>query len=284
MIHNINNLLEKVGNDNEAVRWIRKFSSVSGIFAVIKIGGDSFAYSDSICEDLGILSKLDLITPVVYGWGNALTKKLEQNGISTIKHEKTGLRVTKKEDLPYLEEIANEQGSILVEGLKKRNISSEIVYGVFSAVIKEFDDVTIEHYTGEFVGVSVPKIMNYLNKGVIPIIPPLGYTIEGQLLNINADSAAKGLVLSLNPKRYIMATNSGGVLDNKNKIISELSIEKDYQKLIQEEIISGGMKIKVDEAKDTIEKSRNLEIQIAHPNNILAELFTDKGKGTYITK
>ncbi len=285
MTRNIDEILEDIVNENEANKWIKEFRSYKGIFAVLRIGGASLQkYPKVICKDLAILYKLKLIIPVVYGWGDAFTEKLRKNGIETKRHEKTGVRITKKEDIPHLKDIANEQGNIIVNGLKSAGVLSEIVYDVFSAKKMDLEGVHHEHYTGEVTTVDHEKIKDYVKKQIIPLIPPIGYSKDGQLLNIDGDSAAKHLVLSLIPKRYIIITNTGGVLDNKLKIISEISISKDYDRLVRNGIVSGRMKSKLNEAKEVIEKSiSKLDVQIASQNNLLLELFT-KGAGTYIRK
>jgi bifunctional N-acetylglutamate synthase/kinase len=287
MIKHIAYLFDKVNNDVEVAKWIRTFGSYGGTFGVIKISGASlYRYLDNLCEDLAVLSKLDLNSPVVYGWGDAFSQKLDENGIQSEKHPISGVRITKKEDLPFLEEIVEEQGSLIVDKLKSKGVSSKIVYNVFTARTKKLEGV-IDHYTGEVIDVNTQPIIETINSGRLPIIPPLGYNNEGQLLNINADTASKGLVSKLQPRRYILITNTGGILDSQGNLITEICLTKDYQKLIEQGVVSGGMKVKIDEIKETIvEAPQNyiLEVQIAHPKNLLEELFTDVGKGTYIRR
>ena len=286
MIKHIAYLFDKIKNDEEVLKWIRDFSYYQGPYAVLKISGASLHSNlNNICDDLAVLSKLDLNSPIVYGWGNAFTEKLKSNGINTEVHTKTGVRITNQNDLPYLEEIAQEQGNLIVDTLKKRGVSSKIVYNVFTARKKNLEGVA-NHYTGNFVYVDTRPIIDCLDSKILPLLPPLGYE-DGQLLNINGDNASKGLVLALQPRKYIIITNTGGVLNSSNEVIDEIFLDRDYKKLIKEGIIAGGMKVKVDEIKETIHstpKDYDLEVQIANPRNLLYELFTDKGKGTYIQR
>ncbi|MFO8016073.1 MAG: hypothetical protein R6U32_03140 [Candidatus Woesearchaeota archaeon] len=291
MIHHIRKLFDKVGNDDETLKWIREFSSHDGIFAVLKISGASLRdYSGTISEDLAMLSRLDLYSPVIYGWGDAFTKKLKENGIKSRNHN-SGVRITRKEELPILEEIADEQGSLLEEELHNRGADSEILYNVFFASMKNLKGIKYEHRTGEVTEVDDERVNECINKGSFPLIPPLGYDDDSRLMNINADSAAKSLVMAMLPRKYIMVTDSGGIKDSAGNLIPEVSISRDYGTLTRgdegECIVSGGMKLKLDETKNLIESVapyRNLEVQIAHPSNLLQELFTDKGSGTYITQ
>ncbi|NLT50884.1 MAG: hypothetical protein GXX85_08220 [Ignavibacteria bacterium] len=288
MIHRVARLFDKVQNDAEVAKWIRVFSRTDRNFAVIKISGASlFQYPNEICEDLAILSKLDLHVPVVYGWGNALTKKLELAGQKTLMHH-TGVRVTRKSDLIFMEEVAHEHGMMIVEGLNERGIPAEIALDIFSAERKPLDGIDFEHFTGEIKNVNTDKLKEYLCKGIIPVIPPIGKNEAGQIFNINADTAAKAIVLDLIPQKYILLTNTRGVLDKSGELISQISISADYLNLVEQGIINEGMKLKIDEAKEIIEGMAHLEediaVQIANPENILSELFTDGGKGTFVKK
>jgi len=78
------------------------------------------------------------------------------------------------------------------------------------------------------------------------------------------------------------------VLDKSGELISQISISADYLNLVEQGIINEGMKLKIDEAKEIIEGMAHLEediaVQIANPENILSELFTDGGKGTFVKK
>ncbi len=286
MIKRVARLFDKVQNDSEVVKWIRKFSASNRNFAVLKISGASLSkFPEDICEDLAILSKLDLDVPVIYGWGNDLTRKLKDNGLDTVMHH-SGVRVTRECDLPYLNEIAEEHGNIIIDGLNKRGIPAKIVKGIFKAEMKQLDGVDYKHYTGEITSTKTDVILDYLSKSIIPVIPPIGFSESGEIMNINADSAAKELVLKLMPEKYIILTNTNGVLDTSEKVISEISVSEDYQRLVEEKIVNEGMKLKIDEAKEIIEevssKRKEIAVQIANPTDILSELFTDAGRGTYI--
>ena len=103
MIKHISYLFSRIDNDKEVAKWIREFGSYRGTFAVLKISGASVQSNlQDLCDDIAILSKLDLEVPIIYGWGNALTKKLEEKNINSIIDPRTGVRVTNEQDIPFL--------------------------------------------------------------------------------------------------------------------------------------------------------------------------------------
>src|SRR3989344_8047704 len=284
MIHYIARLFDKVGKDEEVVDCIRAFASSKEQFAIVKVGGASLQSNpEEICDDLATLFHLDLLVPVIYGWGDALTARLKEHGIQSERHA-SGVRVTREGDICHLKEIANEQANILVNGLAARGIPAQGVDAVFAAEKKYLEGVIGDHFTGELVDVHLQPIQACIAKKTMPIIPPLGYSPEGILFNINADTAAQGLVTQMRPQKYIILTNTGGVLDREKKIIPRISLSNDYEELIKGHVVTEGMRLKIEEAKAAIQEIPTLAVQIASPQNILIELFTNEGKGTYITK
>ncbi|OGJ15838.1 hypothetical protein A3K73_01570 [Candidatus Pacearchaeota archaeon RBG_13_36_9] len=90
----------------------------------------------------------------------------------------------------------------------------------------------------------------------------------------------------MRPLKYCLITNTGGVLDNNGEIIPRIRLKKDLPGLIESRAISGGMEKKLREVESTLKKlskdGLKHSVQIVHPENIILELFTDYGRGTYI--
>ena len=85
--------------------------------------------------------------------------------------------------------------------------------------------------------------------------------------------------------RMIMLTDVEGVLDNENKIIPELSINK-CKDLISKKIVSGGMIPKIKTCIKTIENGAEAAVIMdgRRKHSLLIELFTESGIGTLIKK
>lgn len=230
------------------------------MFSVLKVSGSALK-SDQLYDNIARLYDAGNITPIIYGWGSALTEKLNSSGLGTEIHE-SGVRITKAKDLPLLEEIAMEHAGMISTKLEEKGIRSRLLYKIIKAQMKPLEGVSEKHYTGEYVQADTRRIMDCTKEGIIPLIPPLGY--NGSLLNINADNVATGLVLDLKPDSYILCTNSGGVVRD-GKIMDTLSIANDNGNYI-----SHGMRLKINELRKVAGKS---EIIIASP---------DTFQGTYV--
>ena len=87
----------------------------------------------------------------------------------------------------------------------------------------------------------------------MPVVAPLGLDENNQTFNINADTAAGAIAKKLKARRLIIMSDIEGVLDNDNKLISEINTDK-VNELIKNEIIFGGMILKI---KNCIDVANN---------------------------
>ena len=293
MIGQIAQLFKTVGDVDQVVKWILEFSKKDERkpFAVIKVSGAAIdEHLREIGKDLGTLARLDLYAPIVYGWGQALTSQLSEAHIASRIHE-TGDRITTQEMLPYLEAIAYDYGNKLVGAIENTNTDANLIgayaanvtpenrHRVFEARRKTLAGIDDVHFVGEATGANEHRVT--WQSGVIPVVSPLGHGEDGETFNINADDAARALVHALHPMRYIMLTNAGGINEN-DKVISRIVLGEDYERLVSG-TVTKGMRMKLDTAKEILEGNGVKAVQIAHPRNLMKELFSDEGSGTYIT-
>jgi len=108
---------------------------------------------------------------------------------------------------------------------------------------------------------------------------------DNQVFNINADTAAGAIAKKLKSRRLLLMTDIEGVIDNNNKLISEITPDL-AKKMINEEIIKGGMIPKINTCIDAVNNGVRGVVIIdgRKPHSILFELFSDKGSGTLIRK
>jgi acetylglutamate kinase len=104
--------------------------------------------------------------------------------------------------------------------------------------------------------VNLAPIEASLHAGSIPVITSLGETAGGQILNVNADFAANELVQVLQPYKIIFLTGTGGLLDEKGKVIDSINLSTEYDHLIAQPWINGGMKVKIEQIKDLLDRCR----------------------------
>jgi len=117
----------------------------------------------------------------------------------------------------------------------------------------------------------------------IPVIAPIGIGEDFKTYNINADIVAGKIAHILQAGKYIILTNTTGILDGDNNLIKSINASQ-VKKLIHKKVISKGMLPKIESALEAVssgvEHVQIIDGTVEHA--ILLELFTDEGIGTMI--
>ncbi len=141
-------------------------------------------------------------------------------------------------------------------------------------------------FVGEINAVELGAVRAAIEKGIVPVISPLGLDGAGTVLNINADVAAGAIAADLRAAKLIYISDVRGIMRNPAEADSLIpSVNRDLiGRLIKDEIIEGGMIPKVESAADALGKGVGkvhlIDGRIAH--SLLLEIFTDSGIGTEI--
>ena len=163
-------------------------------------------------------------------------------------------------------------------GVKTASITS----GVF---IAEKTQQTELGYVGEVTEIDLEPIKLSIKAGAVPILSSLAETASGQALNINADIATNQLAIAINPYKIIFLTSTGGLLDQNGKIISSVNLITDYNQMMEQEWLHGGMKLKIQQVAEILSQlPATSSVSITKPAHLAKELFTHKGSGTLIRK
>ncbi len=276
-------LLGNMANQREIEQYLKRFSSVGqSRFAVIKVGGGIIQNDlENLCSSLSFLHRIGLSPIVIHGGGPQLTEKLQQENItSTFKN---GSRVTNAEVLKVARKTFLKINLQLVESLQNANVkSTSISGGIFDASLNEDKSLG---FVGSIHNVHLEPVLDSLKAGSIPVISSLGETDSGQIVNINADVATNELVLAVKPYKIIFLTQTGGLLDGNNKIIHSINLSSDFDSLISQPWVHGGMELKLIQAASILNKlPLSSSISITEPAHLAKELFTHRGSGTLIRK
>ncbi|WP_064746873.1 acetylglutamate kinase [Lysobacter firmicutimachus] len=276
-------LLSSMASAKEISQYLKRFSQLdSKRFAVVKVGGavlrDDLA---ALTSSLAFLQDVGLTPIVIHGAGPQLDEELSAAGI--VKQTVNGLRVTSPEALAIVRRVFQAQNLKLVEALQAGDgRATSIISGVFEA---EYLDRDTYGLVGEVKKVNLAPIEASLQAGSIPVIASLGETAGGQILNVNADFAANELVQVLQPYKIVFLTGTGGLLDDNGKVIDSINLSTEYEHLIEQPWINGGMKVKIEQIKDLLDKlPLTSSVSITKPAELAKELFTHKGSGTLVRR
>ncbi|HYM86184.1 MAG TPA: acetylglutamate kinase [Pseudoxanthomonas sp.] len=276
-------LLSSMASAKEISQYVKRFSQLDAKrFAVVKVGGAVLRDDlDARTSSLSFLQEVGLTPIVVHGAGPQLDEEMTAAGIS--KQTVNGLRVTTPEVLAIVRKVFLQQNLALVEALQESGArATSIVSGVFEAEYKDQDTYGL---VGEVARINQSPIESSLRAGSIPVIASLGETVGGQILNINADFAANELVQVLQPYKIIFLTGTGGLLDDQGAVIDSINLSTEYDELMAQPWINGGMRVKIEQIKDLLDKlPLTSSVSITKPAELAKELFTHKGSGTLVRR
>ena len=221
-----------------------------GKIIVIKYGGSAMLneqLKDSVMRDVVLLSLIGVKVVLVHGGGPEITEMLKLIG----KESKfvDGLRVTDKETVDVVQMVlAGKINKSLVNLIQNKDGKAIGLSGVDGHMIKARMKDERLGYVGEITRINTAPIMDVLEKGYIPVISTIGCDNEGNVYNINADTAAAELAASLKAESLFLMTDISGILRDKedeSTLIPVITYQQAFT-LKAEGIISGGMIPKVD--------------------------------------
>ncbi len=281
---NITNL-QRAEVITQALPYIQKYHNK---IIVVKYGGNAMVSEElklQVMEDLVLLWLIGVKPVLVHGGGPEISDMLKKVGKQSEFVD--GLRVTDKETAEIVQ-------MVLAGKINKQLVNLLGEFGGNAVGISGIDGHLIEAkvkderlgFVGEITNVNVQPILDLIEKEYIPVVSTVGCDKEGNVYNINADTAASFIAGAMKAERLITMTDIPGILRDVNdpdSIIKRVTTDEARQ-LFADGIISGGMIPKVECCIEAIEKGvRRVTILDGRvPHALLLELLTDEGAGTLV--
>ena len=280
---------------SEALPFIQRFQ---GKTMVIKYGGNAMVDEElkrGFARDIVLMKLVGMNPVVVHGGGPQIGKVLNQIGKKS--EFVNGMRVTDSETMDVVEmvlgglvnkeivSLINRHGGKAV-GLTGKDgeliVARKLKVTKNSPELNEPEIIDIGH-VGEVASIDTAVVRMLVEDDFIPVIAPIGVDDHGQSYNINADLVAGKMAIALNAEKLILLTNTPGVLDENQQLLTGLKAET-VDRLIETGVIHGGMLPKVQCALDAVRSGvRNAQIidgRVEHA--VLLEVLTNEGVGTLI--
>lgn len=279
----VRQLLSGMSEGREVRAYLRKFSEIDRArFAIIKVGGAILRDEmEALARALAFLQKLGLAPIVVHGGGPQIDAAMAAKGITLKRHD--GLRVTRADSM---ETIAQTLRSLTIDVLGAvRSTGGHATAISAGAVTATLVDEAKLGRVGEPVALDLRTLEEAANEGSIPVLTCIGETKDGRLVNINADALVAALTRELRPEKIIFLTGTGAVLDGVGKPISFIHLTNDYAKLMEQEWLNGGMRLKLTQIKALLDDlPLSASVAITRPDALVKELFTHGGSGTLVRR
>ncbi len=270
-----------------ALPYIQEYA---GKIVVVKYGGNAMInekLKDSVMRDIVLLSLIGVKVVLVHGGGPEITEMLKKIGKESVFVD--GLRVTDKETADIVQMVlAGKINKSLVALIENKGGRAIGLSGMDGHMIEARVKDERLGFVGEITKVNVEPITDVIDKGYIPVVSTVGCDLDGNVYNINADTAAARIAGALGAESLISMTDIAGILrdkDNPSTLIPVIRTE-DAPKLIADGTIGGGMIPKVECCINAIHfgVKRVFIIDGRIPHAILIEMLTNEGIGTMFTQ
>ena len=267
----------------EALPYIQKYTNK---IVVIKYGGNAMINEElknAVMGDIALLAQIGVKVVLVHGGGPEINDMLKK--INKKSEFVDGLRVTDKETADIVQMVlAGKVNKGLVNKLESLGGKAIGLCGADGNLITAKVKDERLGFVGEITNINPQPILDLLESGYIPVISTTGFDSEGNIYNINADTAAAGIAGILKAESFISMTDIAGILrdkDNPSTLIPKIYVS-DIPELVNDGIISGGMIPKIDCCREAIRRGVNKVFIIdgREPHSLLIEILTDEGLGT----
>ncbi len=269
----------------QALPYIQRYN---GKIVVVKYGGNAMIneeLKEQVMEDIVLLWLIGVKVVLVHGGGPEISEMMSKLGKKTEFID--GLRVTDKETVEIAQMVLSGKiNKSLVTFLEKEGGKAMGISGVDGKLIKASIKNPKLGFVGNIDEVNISPVTDLLEKGYIPVISTIGCDDDGNVYNINADTAAARIAGALNAERLIMMTDIEGLLkdkDDPSTLIPTITV-KEANELLDNGTIVGGMIPKIKCCIDAISHGvKNVTIMDGRiPHSILMELLTNEGAGTEV--
>ncbi len=277
----------------EALPWLERFR---GALVVVKYGGNAMLHDGlkrAFAQDVAFLRYAGLRPVVVHGGGPQIAEMLARLGLKS--QFKGGLRVTTPEVMEVVRMVLTGQvGRELVGLLNQHGPLAVGLSGEDAALLgarrrqsldEEGNDVDLG-LVGDVESVNPSAITDILDAGRIPVVSTVAPDLdtEGQILNVNADTAASAIAVALRAHKLVVLTDVEGIYANwpdRDSLLSQLTLS-DAKELLAK--VDSGMVPKLEACiravRDGVPQAHVIDGR--QPHSLLLEVFTDEGIGTMV--
>lgn len=281
--------MENISNQDRAtvlinaLPYIKKYS---GKIVVVKYGGNAMINQElknSVMKDIVLLSLIGVKVVLVHGGGPEISDMLNKLGKESVFNN--GLRVTDKDTVEVVQMVL--AGKVNKDLVNLLQVNGGVAIGL-SGIDGHMIDADCKHadlgYVGNIRKINVQPIIDQLEKGYIPVVSTIACDKDGNVYNINADTAAAKIAGELEAESLITMTDISGILmdkDDPDSLVSKLSISE-AKEFIKKGIINGGMIPKTECCINAVRwgVKKVFIIDGRKKHSIIMEMLTNEGLGT----
>ena len=281
-----------------ALRYVRAYRD--HVF-VVKLGGEVLAdrhQLDQVAEQLALLASLSIRLVVVHGGGpqaSALSRRLGLEPVMIAGRRVTDDGALEVVTMVYRGLLNTELVSALhragVQATGLSGVDAELLTASRRPPVAVVDDAGVERlvdygHVGDIEIVDPRVLRTLMDARFVPVVSSLAGDRDGNVFNVNADTVAESIAISLQAQKLIFLTGAGGVLRDRNdpSTLVTFADPDDLAELMASGALAGGMRPKVEAciraATGGVERTHIIDGRV--PDALLLEVFTGSGCGTMI--
>jgi acetylglutamate synthase len=257
-------LLENIGSRSEVNQYLRYYGSADPQkFAIVKVSGRVLETShDSLVSSFTFLHRVGLFPIIVLDAEPQLERALAGAAPS--------------ESLAIARGVFEAESLRLAEALEAAGTRARPLHGaVFQA------ELVADRRLGRATGAVTASIVSAIRTKQLPILSPVGETMDGRIVQLDPDDVIAPLAKALSPHKIISLTTQGGLRDRSDAVIPAVNLEEDLPAVLDQ---------LAPEQQHTIQRlaellrdlPRTTSVSITSPDHLARELFTHRGAGTLI--
>jgi acetylglutamate kinase len=274
----------------EALPWLQRFH---GKVVVIKYGGNAMIDPElkrAFAEDIVFLRLAGLKPVIVHGGGPQISTMLDRLGMDS--EFRGGFRVTTPETMEIVRMVLFGQvgrelvGLINEHGPYAVGMSGEDAR-LFTAARRTamVDGAAVDiGLVGDVEHVNPSAVTDLIAAGRIPVVSTVAPDADGEVHNVNADTAAGALAAALGAQKLIVLTDVEGLYLNwpdRDSLVSQITA--DELAPVLPTLVSGmvpKMEACLRAVRDGVPAASVIDGRI--PHSLLLEVFTEEGVGTMV--
>lgn len=275
------------------IHWFRHslpyINTHRGKSFVVMISSEAIAHDNfaTLVQDLALLHSLGIRLVLVHGARVQINDALSQAGLSDDAPFYHGVRVTPPAIMPTILAVVGGL-SLKIQGEFSKGLANTPLFGAkISTITGNF--VSAKPFgvrcgvdfmqTGEVRRIDTKAIKHSLDNHHIVIINSIGFSVTGDLFNLDAMSVATHVAVSLVADKLIILDKS--LTDTHGTLIKEMTTEK-AQQLIPTSKLAPTLTHAIHTCKHGV--GRVQLINFDKDDALLGELFTTDGHGTMISQ
>ncbi|WP_025054693.1 acetylglutamate kinase [Sulfitobacter noctilucicola] len=269
---------------SQALPYLQRYADAT---VVIKLGGHAMGSDEAMDEfarDVALMRQVGVNPVIVHGGGPMINDMLGRLNIQS--EFKNGKRVTDPATMEVVEMVLSGLvNARIVQAISEQGGRAVGLSGKDSnLIICEAEDPELG-LVGRPVKIDPRILRDLADKGIIPVIAPLGMGTEGETFNINGDTAAGAIAAALQADRLLLLTDVAGVKNAEGDVLTELTAGQ-INEMIRDGSIAGGMIPKTQTALEALAGGVRAAVILdgRAPNACLLELFTEHGAGSIIRR